>query len=96
MVIYQLRILAVSCDVGLDEYDQYHSDELGETLCESCYDDRHTHCECCDESYLNDNTHDASRMVTWTDTNDKGNRIVRTSRRDVSVCEYCLDKKDEQ
>lgn len=82
-----------SCDEGLDEYDQYYSDELGETLCESCYDDRHTHCECCDESYLNDNTHDASRMVTWTDTNDKGNRIVRTSRRDVSVCEYCLTEE---
>ena len=29
-------------------------------------------------------------MVTWTDTNDKGNRIVRTSRRDVTVCEHCL------
>jgi len=79
-----------SCDEGLDEYDQYYSDELGETFCESCYHDRHTHCECCDESYLNDNIHDASRMVTWTDTNDKGNRIVRTSRRDVTVCEHCL------
>lgn len=82
-----------SCDEGLDEYDQYYSDELGETFCEHCYHDRHTHCECCDESYLNDNIHDASRMVTWTETNDKGNRIVRTSRRDVTVCEHCLTEE---
>ena len=79
-----------SCDEGLDEYDHCYSDELGETFCESCYHDRHTQCDCCDESYLNDNIHDALRMVTWTETNDKGNRIVRTSRRDVSVCEHCL------
>jgi hypothetical protein len=79
-----------SCDEGLDEYDQYYSEELGESFCESCYSDRHTHCDCCDESYLNDNIHEALRMGTWTETNDKGNRIIRTRRVEDYVCEHCL------
>jgi len=81
-----------SCDEGLDEYDQYYSEELGETFCESCYHDRHTHCESCDHTYHNEDIVTAYRREMRIRNRD-GKEIREMFTLSLDVCIHCQDEE---
>ena len=72
----------------MHEDDQYHSECTGESMCESCYSNTHSECECDGCHYHNDNMTSVNVVVRW------GNATVMVHDNNLDgYAVYCTDSE---